>query len=140
MGLQQILMIVLSVVIVGVAIAGGITLFNEKAKEANRRAVVQDMYNIATLALAYRRTPATHGGGDVDDFISNPKKFYQFTGYPHDNTWIYTENGQIYLIRIGSNYYVIGYGKELGINEQSKITALLILDSTAEDSILQFYN
>ncbi|MCF7792725.1 MAG: hypothetical protein K9N09_01465 [Candidatus Cloacimonetes bacterium] len=140
MGTQQILLIILSVVIVGVSIATGITMYKERAKEANRRAVVQDMFNVASLALAYRRTPASHGGGKVDDFISNPRKFYQFTGYPHDNTWIYTDNGQIFLIRIGSNYYVIGYGNELGINEENRISALLILDATAEDSILQFSN
>lgn len=140
MGTQQVLLIVLSVVIVGVAIATGITMYTERAKEANRRAVVQDMFNIASLALAYRRTPDTHGGGKVDDFVSNPTKFYQFTGYPHDNTWIYTDNGQIFLIRIASNYYVVGYGNETGFDEEDKISAMLVLDATAEESILQFSN
>ena len=53
MGTQQILLIVLSVIIVGIAVAVGITMFNAQATNSNRQAVVGDMNNLASSALAF---------------------------------------------------------------------------------------
>ncbi len=62
MGTQQILLIVLSVVIVGIAIAVGITMFNTQAKNSARQAIISDMTNFAASTMAYYRTPASQGG------------------------------------------------------------------------------
>ena len=62
MGTQQILLIVLSVVIVGIAIAVGITMFNTQAKNSARQAIIADMTNFAASTMAYYRTPASQGG------------------------------------------------------------------------------
>ena len=63
MGTQQILLIVLSVIIVGIAVAVGITMFNSQASSSNRQAVIGDMNNLAASALSFFKTPTTHGGG-----------------------------------------------------------------------------
>jgi len=63
MGMQQLLLIVLSVIIVSVSVVGAVGLFNLRAKKANRAAIIQDMYNIAVLAISYTKTPANMGGG-----------------------------------------------------------------------------
>jgi hypothetical protein len=63
MGTQQILLIVLSVIIVGVAVAVGITMFATQATNSNRQALVGELQNFGAAAMQYYKTPASQGGG-----------------------------------------------------------------------------
>lgn len=63
MGNNQILLIILGMIIVGVAIAVAIILVNENAVSANRDAMSVDLVNIATRAQQYFSTPSAFGGG-----------------------------------------------------------------------------
>jgi type II secretory pathway pseudopilin PulG len=63
MGQTQILFIVLSVIIVGIAVAVGITQFNQSAVESNRNALLLDCQNIIASAQQWYRKPASLGGG-----------------------------------------------------------------------------
>ena len=62
MGTQQILLIVLSVIIVGAAIAVGIQMFNNQAYSANQTALAQDAQTFATHVIQYYKTPISQGG------------------------------------------------------------------------------
>jgi len=62
MGTQQILLIVLSVIIVGVAIAVGISMFNSQAYNANKTAIASDAQAYAAQVLQYWKTPESQGG------------------------------------------------------------------------------
>ena len=66
MGQQQLLLIVLGTIIVGVAVVVGINMFTTGAINAERDALVQDVNNIASSAAAYWRKPAALGGGARD--------------------------------------------------------------------------
>ena len=57
MGQQQLLLIVLGVIIVGIAVVVGINVFTASASQANRDAVVADLTNLASMAQAYYRKP-----------------------------------------------------------------------------------
>ena len=63
MGQQQLLLIVLGTIIVGVAVVVGINMFTTGAINAERDALLQDVNNIASVAAAYWRKPAALGGG-----------------------------------------------------------------------------
>lgn len=63
MGQQQLLLIILGVIVVGIAVAVGITMFSQNAVSANRDAVVNDLVNFAARAQQYYRRPTTLGGG-----------------------------------------------------------------------------
>ncbi len=63
MGTQQILLIVLSVIIVGVAIAVGISMFNAQAYNSNKTAIASDAQSFATQIVQYYKTPVSQGGG-----------------------------------------------------------------------------
>lgn len=63
MGQQQLLLIVLGVIIVGIAIVVGINLFTANAIEANNNAVIADLNNLAAMAISYAKKPASMGGG-----------------------------------------------------------------------------
>lgn len=88
MGQQQLLLIILGVIIVGIAVAVGITMFKTNAVSANRDAVVNDLTNLAARAQQFYRRPVSLGGGghDFTNFVlttreqSNPNGSYTATG------------------------------------------------------------
>lgn len=63
MGQQQLLLIILGVIVVGIAVAVGITMFTDNAQSANRDAVTNDLVNLASRAQQHYRRPAALGGG-----------------------------------------------------------------------------
>ncbi len=63
MGQQQLLLIVLGLIIVGIAIIVGINLFRANAIEAKRNNVLNECINLASMAQQYYMKPTTLGGG-----------------------------------------------------------------------------
>ena len=63
MGQQQLLLIVLGVIIVGIAVVVGINVFTASSSNANRDAIVSDLTNLASMAQQYYRKPTALGGG-----------------------------------------------------------------------------
>lgn len=64
MGQQQLLLIVLGVIIVGIAIVMGITLFQASAAEAKRNNVINELVNLAAMAQQHYQKPTSLGGGN----------------------------------------------------------------------------
>ena len=63
MGQQQLLLIILSVIIVGIAIAVGINMFQTNAVDSNRQALISDVTNLGAKAHRFFRTPTSLAGG-----------------------------------------------------------------------------
>ncbi len=63
MGSQQILMIILGVIVVGIAVSIALLFFDQSAEQANKDALAQDCLKIASAAQAYYRKPFMLGGG-----------------------------------------------------------------------------
>ena len=63
MGQQQLLLIILGVIIVGIAIAVGITMFGSSSIQSNKDAIVNDLNNLAANGYQYRIRPGSMGGG-----------------------------------------------------------------------------
>ena len=77
MGQQQLLLLVLGIVIVGLAVVVGIQAFGENQKKANSDALVNDGVRIASDAQAWNLKPAAFGGGDGSfEEVSLPKLGY----------------------------------------------------------------
>jgi len=62
MGQQQLILLVLATVIVGIAIVVGIRAFSENSIKSNSDALIQDMVRIANDAQAWKQKPAPFGG------------------------------------------------------------------------------
>jgi Tfp pilus assembly protein PilE len=75
MGQQQLLLIILGVIVVGIAVAVGITMFSDSAISSNRDALTNDLVNLASRAQQYYRRPVALGGGG-----------YTFSGLTADAT------------------------------------------------------
>ncbi|KAB2926067.1 MAG: hypothetical protein F9K22_01890 [Bacteroidetes bacterium] len=63
MGQQQLLLIILGVIIVGIAVAVGITLFQDNAVSSNKDAMTNDMMHLAAKARHFYSRPTSMGGG-----------------------------------------------------------------------------
>jgi hypothetical protein len=63
MGQQQLLLIILGVIIVGIAVAVGITMFQDNAVDQNRSAVIADLTTLSAKAQQYYAKPVSLGGG-----------------------------------------------------------------------------
>lgn len=109
MGTQQILLIVLSVIIVGVAIAVGISMFNSQAYNANKTAIASDAQAFAAQVLQYWKTPESQGGAGgkgVNMTIDNVTDYLGLTGENAKN-----ENGTYEITAADSlNVVITGLG------------------------------
>ncbi len=63
MGQQQLLLLVLGIVIVGLAVVVGIQAFSENQKKANADALVNDAIRITSDLQAWKLKPQAFGGG-----------------------------------------------------------------------------
>lgn len=86
MGQQQILLLILGVIVVGIMIFVGMTLFDAHSTESNKDAVTSSLQNIAADAYQYKMRPKAFGGG-------NPS----FVGYVVPSKMVSDNNGS-YLV------------------------------------------
>lgn len=77
MGQQQLLLLLLSVVVVGLAVVGGLFLFEENVRKTNTDALVSDAIQVANKAQAWKILPAAFGGQTGDARIDAA----DFTGF-----------------------------------------------------------
>ena len=89
MGQQQLLLIILGVIIVGIAIAVGLSMFTAQSVNANRDAIISDITNMAANAYQYRIRPVSMGGGGGT-----------YTGYSMPTSLASNENGA-YVAAVG---------------------------------------
>jgi len=63
MGQQQLLLIVLGVIIVGIAVVVGINVFTAQSEESTKDAIISDCTTLGAMAQQYFRKPTAMGGG-----------------------------------------------------------------------------
>lgn len=109
MGQQQLLLIVLGVIIVGIAIVVGINLFTASSVEANKDAVIADNMNIAALAQQHYKKPSSMGGGNNS-----------FAGFTIPTNLQSTANGT-YTVGTGTSTSIVITGKGNVQNSAGKV-------------------
>ncbi len=91
MGQQQLLLLVLGIVIVGLAVVVGISAFSENRVKSNADALVTDGLRIASDAQAWKLKPGQFGGAlateDLDDVT------FDEIGYPNSGDVYNNVNG-----------------------------------------------
>ncbi len=92
MGQQQLLLIVLGVIVVGIAVVVGINLFNANAETSAQDSIVSQGTNIGALAQQYYKKPVAMGGGG-----------HSFTNGPNGTTFSDYFNGLPQNLRISSD-------------------------------------
>lgn len=132
MGQQQLLLIVLGVIIVGIAIVVGINLFNANAVSANRDAVISDLNNLAAFAHQYYIRPTAMGGGG-NSFLH----FAMPTGFDNNANGTYT----IKTAGTGTSIQFEGVGTAIvsGSNHVTVDMTVYAPNAGATDSVVTVY-
>jgi hypothetical protein len=102
MGQQQLLLIVLGVIIVGVAVVVGINVFSAQSEESSKDAIVSDCTTLGAMAQQYFRKPISMGGG------SN-----SFTNWSIPTNLDTTANGTYAITTVGDDNEVVVTGSPL---------------------------
>jgi Tfp pilus assembly protein PilE len=142
MGQQQLLLIVLGIIIVGIAIAVGVSMFQSSAVDTNRQAMISDLANLAAKAQRFYRTPTELGGGAQDfmDFklgrldTANANGSYRVQIGPDSTANAVpaptTANTEI-SSTAPAEIYILGWGKEMGDNGSFPVKAQCRVTPTA---------
>ena len=112
MGQQQLLLIVLGVIVVGIAVVVGINLFNANATSANRDGVISDLNNLGAMGQQYYKKPTSMGGGGNT-----------FTGWTIPTGLDSTANGTYTKTVAAQTLTLIGTGNEIGTDGTEKVKA-----------------
>ena len=132
MGQQQLLLLVLAVIIVGIAIVVGITMFNAQAASANLDAVTNDLMDLGSRAQQYYIRPLSMGGGGGS-----------FTNLEIGHLWpavvgatqVTNDNGTYTTTTGGQTITITGVGTQDGDKDLTPCTATATVDSNAAITI-----
>jgi hypothetical protein len=112
MGTQQLLLIILGTIIVGIAISIGMTMFVDNAISSNRDAVTMDLMNLAMRAQTFYRRPTIMGGGG-NSFVgltANSAGLAKLTSRPTNANGSYS----IQTAGTATSIVLAGVGREKG--------------------------
>ena len=112
MGQQQLLLIVLGVIVVGIAVVVGINLFNANATSANRDGVISDLNNLSAMGQQYYKKPTSMGGGGNT-----------FTGWTIPTGLDSTANGTYAETVAAASITIAGTGTETGNDGSNPVQA-----------------
>ena|SRR5258706_51408 len=115
MGQQQLLLIILGVIIVGIAIAVGISQFGAHSTQANKDGVTSSLVNIAANAYQFKIRPTTMGGGGG-----------KYTGYTVPSKMAKDDNGTYAAGTVGTN--------SVTLTGTSTINTAWVATCTADDT------
>jgi hypothetical protein len=118
MGQQQLLLIVLGVIVVGIAIVVGFNLFNSNAIASNRDSLESDLNSLGVMAQSYYKTPSTMGGGGST-----------FTGWIIPAKTDSTPNGTYTATVSAQSVSIVGTGNEQYNGAPIKHTATVTINS-----------
>jgi hypothetical protein len=102
LGQQQLLLIVLGVIIVGIAIILGIMLFRQNSIDQKRDLLINEGINVCNNAIAYFRKPSTYGGGQNS-----------FTGWVIPSEMLTSANGSYVATVAPDKVEITGTGNEV---------------------------
>jgi hypothetical protein len=142
MGQQQLILLVLATVIVGLAIVVGIAAFSENSNKANADAMMQDAVRMANDAQALLKKPAAFGGVSSFEDVSFAKMGYANVDANNDGEplTVYTNlNGQFELTQTATSLLIRGFGGDGVIQEvrdaQGNITAVNFIEDNVRQEV-----
>lgn len=125
MGQQQLLLLVLGAIIVGLAIVVGINLYKSNVESSNRDAVIGDLTNLGSLARKYYVATISLGGGNQS-----------FTGWAIPTDLASNGNGS-YSVNVSAQQIIItGTGIQTGKDGSTSVQVLNYVTSTRDSIVI----
>lgn len=125
MGQQQLLLIVLGVIIVGLAITVGINLFSSNAQSSNRDAVISDLSNLGSLARKYYISTISLAGGSQS-----------FTGWSIPDNLSSSGNGNFSVDVSDQQVIITGLGVQTGKDGINPVKVINYVSSTRDSMVV----
>ena len=119
MGQQQLLLIVLGILIVGIAVILGITVFRTSAVDAKRDNMINEAFNLASMAQQYYQRPKGLLGGGRE-----------FTSWEIPNSLLVTASGRYEAVVSADNIVITGIGNDVVTGNDSISISVTV---TAQD-------
>jgi hypothetical protein len=119
LGQQQLLLIVLGIIVVGIAIAISIQLFRQNAIDNKRDLLINECNNLASIAIGYYKRPIPFGGGGRS-----------FLGWDVPNQIQSTMNGNYTAVIYRDSVIITGTGTEVITGTDS----IQVITSVTSDS------
>jgi len=108
MGQQQLLMVVLGIIVVGIAVTAGILMFRQNAIDMKREELVNESITLAQVAISYFKRPLAYGGGG-----------HRFTGWRVPTEMDTTAAGYFRVTVFQDSLILIGTGNEMANDNDS---------------------
>ncbi len=135
---QQLYLLVLVFIIVGLAVAVGIVMFSDNSVSANRDAVSHDLLNFAARAHEFYRRPLQQngGGGSYVGLTTDVDDLYKITNLPGGQN----ANGTYSVFSNGTATEVVlqGVGTE-NAPDGNFVTVRILVRENVPDSLYQVY-
>lgn len=122
MGQQQLLLIVLGIIIIGIAVVVGINYFTSSSGKANREAIIADLTDIAIMAQKYYREPITLNGGS--------NSFLEWT-VPASLEQTANMSAAVTATVAAQSVILVGVGTEKGNNGTSAVKVTMVVGPNA---------
>ena len=119
MGQQQLLLILLGIVVVGIAIIVGINLFRANAIETKRNNVTNELVNLAAMAQQHYMRPNSMGGGSRT-----------FLGWNIPSELSVTANGHFTAVVSQDDVVITGVGNEV-VTGNDSVTVRINVTATS---------
>lgn len=141
MGQQQLLLLVLGIVIVGIAVVAGIQAFSEGKTKATRDAAVSDATRIISDVQAWYLKPTAFGGGGEDPANWGGVSWSSIgIDVPADSAY-QTVNGCISLVGTANTGVSIGIATTTaGECAEDEFATVSVTSASASDGISWTYN
>ncbi len=123
MGQQQLLLIVLGVIIVGIAVVVGINLFSANSSSSNRDAIVTHLLTLGSNAQLYYRKPVPLGGGGIT-----------FTNWTIPAGLSSNANGTFTATVTATSVTLVGVGTQTGNDGSTNVKVTMVIGPYAVTS------
>lgn len=110
MGSQQILLIIVGVIVIGLMVTSGIRLFSSYMESSNREQLISTVYDLCVLAQQHYKKPREQGGGGNT-----------FTGWVLPRQFRNTASGRITATVRATRVDFTATGKEKGRNGRTNV-------------------
>jgi hypothetical protein len=124
-GQQQILLIVLGVIIVGLAIAVSLQLFRAHSIDEKRNLLINEGSSLASAAMGYYKKPTSLGGGGNS-----------FIGWTVPPSMTQTATGRFIATAYSDSLVIIGTGNEVTTGTDSVKVKITVLHNTYYSAVI----
>jgi hypothetical protein len=125
MGQQQLLLIIIAAIVVGLAITVAINLFRAHSVDEKRDLLIDEGSSLATAAMGYYKKPSSLGGGGNS-----------FVGWSVPPSMVTTATGRFSATAFDDSVVIIGTGNEVITGTDSIKVKITVLQNTYYSTVI----